>query len=70
MEALPEVRQDVGYNTIALAKGNDELRDALLKAFQKLIDSGSYAKMLEKWELAPLAIENARLNDAANLKKN
>ncbi|MBD9596367.1 ABC transporter substrate-binding protein [Ensifer sp. ENS05] len=70
LEALPEVRQDVGYNTIALAKDNSELRDAVMAAFQKLIDSGDYAKMLAKWELAPLAIENARLNDAANLPNN
>ncbi|MGQ3290626.1 MAG: ABC transporter substrate-binding protein [Shinella sp.] len=69
LEALPEVRQDVGYNTIALSKDNAELRDAVMAAFQKLIESGEYAKMLEKWELAPLAIENARLNDAENLPK-
>ena len=69
LEAIPEVRQDVGYNTIALAKNSDQLRDALMAGLQSLIDSGAYAQMLDKWDLGQLAIPSAKLNDAANLPK-
>jgi polar amino acid transport system substrate-binding protein len=69
LEAIPEVRQDVGYNTIALAKDSDQLRDALMAGLQALIDSGAYAQMLDKWDLGQLAIPSAKLNDAANLPK-
>lgn len=69
LEAIPEVRQDIGYNTIALAKGQDELTAALLAGFQKLIDTGAYAEMLKTWDLSELALPSAKLNDAANLPK-
>ncbi len=48
-----------------VVKGNTQLRDALQKALQALIDEGAYAKILDKYGIAPAAVESATVNNAA-----
>jgi polar amino acid transport system substrate-binding protein len=67
LEALPSVKEEVGYNAIAFTKSQNELRDAIQAAFQALIDSGAYAEMMQRYELSDLAVKEAKINDAANL---
>ncbi|MBB1246210.1 ABC transporter substrate-binding protein [Streptomyces durbertensis] len=47
---------------IAVSKKNTELRDALQKALQAIIDNGEYAKVLKKWEAEAGAVEKATVN--------
>ncbi|MGN8025492.1 ABC transporter substrate-binding protein [Microbacterium sp. 22242] len=69
LEAIASVREQVGYNSIAFTKTNAQLRDAVLKGFQKLIDSGKYKEIMTRYELGNLAVTSAKLNDAANVAK-
>lgn len=47
---------------IAVKKGNDQLRDAVQKALQAIIDDGEYAKVLKKWNAEDGAIKKATIN--------
>ncbi|MFJ2948016.1 ABC transporter substrate-binding protein [Streptomyces sp. NPDC087226] len=53
---------EAGPYGIAVAKGNDELRDALQAAVQAIIDNGEYQKIVEKWGVADGAITEAKIN--------
>ncbi|WP_406721108.1 ABC transporter substrate-binding protein [Thioclava litoralis] len=67
LEALPEIRLAVGYLGMLTAKDNPELRDTVVAALQQMVDEGAYGKIMEKWGLAPLAVETVKVNDAASL---
>ncbi|MEV4615393.1 ABC transporter substrate-binding protein [Kitasatospora sp. NPDC049258] len=47
---------------IAVTKENTELRDTLAKAMNRVIRSGEYDKILEKWNLKDGAAQNAVVN--------
>lgn len=47
---------------IAIKKGNDQLRDAVQKAVQAIIDNGEYAKVLKKWNAEDGGIKKATVN--------
>jgi polar amino acid transport system substrate-binding protein len=47
---------------IAVAKDNQGLRDALQKALQAIIDDGSYAKLIEKYQTPLGAVDSATVN--------
>jgi polar amino acid transport system substrate-binding protein len=47
---------------IAVNKDNTQLRDALQKAMQKIIDDGTYAKLLEKYDVPLGAVDKATVN--------
>ncbi|WP_165989947.1 ABC transporter substrate-binding protein [Streptomyces sp. YIM 98790] len=47
---------------IAVPKDNPELRDALQKAVQAVIDNGDYAEVLQEWNAETGAIETATVN--------
>ncbi|MFJ8183077.1 ABC transporter substrate-binding protein [Streptomyces sp. NPDC096105] len=53
---------EAGPYGIAVAKGNEELRDALQAAVQALIDNGEYQKIIEKWGVEDGAITEAKIN--------
>ncbi len=46
----------------ALAKDNTQLRDAVAKALQSLMDDGTYDKILAKWGVQAGAVKTAGLN--------
>jgi polar amino acid transport system substrate-binding protein len=47
---------------IGIPKDNPQLRDALQKALQALIDDGTYLQILEKYGEEKLAVESAQIN--------
>jgi polar amino acid transport system substrate-binding protein len=50
---------------IAFAKNNSQLRDAVKGALDKLISSGAYADLLQRWGLSSGAVNVAAINGAA-----
>ncbi|MEU8772849.1 ABC transporter substrate-binding protein [Streptomyces sp. NPDC048606] len=53
---------DVGLFGIAVSKENTQLRDALKEALDAIIKDGSYAKVLEKWNVKDSAVPSATVN--------
>ncbi|MDT0265055.1 serine/threonine-protein kinase [Streptomyces sp. DSM 44915] len=47
---------------IAVSVGEPDLRDALQQAIQTLIDDGTYAELLERWEVPELAVDSVTVN--------
>jgi polar amino acid transport system substrate-binding protein len=47
-------------------KDSPEIRDAFLAGFQAIMDDGTYAKIMEKWGISDLMIDEAGLNLATN----
>ncbi|MFF2193118.1 ABC transporter substrate-binding protein [Streptomyces sp. NPDC058157] len=55
-------QSDVGLFGIAVSKSNNQLRDALKEAVDAIIKDGSYAKVLEKWNVKDGAVQSATIN--------
>ncbi|UQX02944.1 ABC transporter substrate-binding protein [Streptomyces sp. RerS4] len=55
-------QSDVGLFGIAVSKENTQLRDALKEALDAIIKDGSYAKVLEKWNVKDSAVPSATVN--------
>lgn len=47
---------------IAVPKGQEKLRDALKAAVERAIKNGSYAKVLDKWDVKDAAVKEVQLN--------
>lgn len=58
-----EAQYEAGPWGIALDKKDSQLRDAVRKALQELIEGGEYTKILEKWGVQGGAVEAATIND-------
>jgi ABC-type amino acid transport substrate-binding protein len=50
------------YQGLAFAKKDTELRDAVAKAFTEMLADGSYAAVLQKWELADAKVDKLMIN--------
>jgi polar amino acid transport system substrate-binding protein len=55
-------QSDVGLFGMAVSKDNAQLRDALKDALDAIIKDGSYAKVLEKWNVKDSAVQSATVN--------
>ena len=53
---------EAGPYGIGVRQEDTQLRDALQKAIQALIDSGDYTKVLEKWNVTQGAVKSATVN--------
>ncbi len=53
---------DIGYNGIAVKKDDVALQTALSDGLSALIADGTYAKLLQKWNLRDQAIEKVTIN--------
>ncbi len=51
------------YTGIGLLKDNTELTEALRLALQSLVDDGTYAKLMEKYDLGDFAVTEAGVNN-------
>jgi polar amino acid transport system substrate-binding protein len=56
-EPITRVVQGIGF-----AKGNTQLRHAVLVALQQLFGDGTYAKLLKKWDLERSAVQAPTVN--------
>jgi polar amino acid transport system substrate-binding protein len=56
--------QDVAPEGIVIKKGDSGTAQAMQKAMQKLIDDGTYGKILKTWGVADGAIKTAEINPA------
>ncbi|HUR15584.1 MAG TPA: ABC transporter substrate-binding protein [Mycobacteriales bacterium] len=53
---------EAGPYGIAVRKADTELRDAIQKAVQTLIDNGTYRRILEKYDVTDGAVTEAKIN--------
>jgi polar amino acid transport system substrate-binding protein len=65
---LEKVGEDVGVvpNAIAIEKGDTKTAEAIQKAMQKLMDDGTYGKILDTWGVSDGALDKAELNPAVD----
>ena len=63
-DTLAVLGEDVGVTKqgIAVKKGDKETAEAVQKAVQKLMDDGTYAKLLEHWGVTSGSIDKAEIN--------
>ena len=61
LEALGDV-EGVAKQGIAVKKGNAQLAEAVQKAVQKLMDDGTYMKILKHWGVESGALDKAEIN--------
>jgi polar amino acid transport system substrate-binding protein len=59
------VQYEPGLYGIAVAKGNTELPNALRDALERLIRSGAYAELLQRWGLTTGAVASSTVNAGA-----
>ncbi len=62
--ALEALGEDVGVTkeAVAIAKGDTETAEAVQAALQKLMDDGTYGKILKHWGVESGAIDKAEIN--------
>jgi polar amino acid transport system substrate-binding protein len=56
------VQYEPGLYGIALASGNTELRDVLRDALDRLMRSGAYTEVLDRWGVAGGALQSSSVN--------
>ena len=61
-EVVPGLQVAKAYYGMVVTKSNTQLRDTLQKAWQAIIDDGSYTKVLTKWAIADIGIPKALVN--------
>ena len=61
LEALGDV-EGVAKQGIAIKKGDEQLDEAVQKAVQKLMDDGTYMKILKHWGVESGALDKAEIN--------
>jgi len=63
-EVIPNERYSVRPHGVMVLKGNRQLAEAIQKAIQGLMDDGTYAKILDKYEVSDLALPAAKIASA------
>lgn len=63
-ETVPNLQVAKTYFAMVVPKSSTQLSAALQKAWDAIIANGSYAKVLAKWGLSPIALTQSYLNGA------
>ena len=65
-DTLETLGEDAGGvpEAVAIKKGDTKTAEAVQKAIQKLMDDGTYKKILDTWGVGPGAIDKAEINPA------
>jgi polar amino acid transport system substrate-binding protein len=66
LEVVPDLQVEKQFFGMVVPKESTELRDALQKAWQAIIDDGSYGKVLADWNLSDIAVTEAGVNAVAS----
>lgn len=66
LEMVPGLQVEKRFYGMVFDKGNDQLRDTMAKAWQAIIDDGSYAKVLQEWKLSDIGVKKAGINAVAS----
>lgn len=66
LEVIDGLQVEKRFFGMVLNKKDPQLRDAMVKAWQAIIDDGSYAAVLKKWDLDSIAIEKSVVNPVTN----
>ena len=64
-QLVSDVQYEPGLYGIAVAKDRPELRDAIAAALDRLVDSGTYQRLLETWDVGSGAVTQVTVNGAA-----
>jgi polar amino acid transport system substrate-binding protein len=66
-DALEALGEDVGVapEAVAVKKGDSATTEAVQKALQKLMDDGTYKKILDTWGVSSGAVDKPEINPAA-----
>lgn len=64
LEQVPNLQVLKTYFAMVVPKSDPQLRDALQKGWDAIIQNGSYGKVLAKWGLSDLALPQAYVNGA------
>lgn len=62
LELVPNLQVEKQFFGMVLDKDSTALRDTLAKAWQAIIDDGSYGKVLAKWHLSEIGVKKAGVN--------
>ncbi|GIM92455.1 ABC transporter substrate-binding protein [Paractinoplanes toevensis] len=63
-ELASTAQYEPGLIGIPIAKGNSQLRDAVKGALDRVISSGAYTDLLQRWNLSSGAVKAASINGA------
>jgi polar amino acid transport system substrate-binding protein len=64
LEVVPDLQVSKRFFGMVVPQDDTKLRDTLQKAWQAIIDDGSYGKVLDKWSLSAIALDKADVNAA------
>jgi len=62
LELVPGLQVAKAFYGMVLPKSSTQLAGSLTKAWQAIIDDGSYGKVLDKWNLSDIAVKTASVN--------
>lgn len=66
LELVPDLQVEKQFFGMVVPKDDTALRDTLVKAWNAIIEDGSYQKVLDKWDLGQIAVKKAGVNAVAS----
>ena len=65
-EVIPNERYEVRPHGVMVLKGNEQLATAIQKALQEMVADGSYTAILEKYDVADIALDEITISRAGD----
>lgn len=63
-EVVPDERYEVRPHGVMVLKGNDQLAESIKSALDELMADGTYAEILDKYDVADIAVDQATISRA------